>query len=211
MMIGLSNHLLSIVFRFHYRSQKVIGSLGIWLFPKIGIPPNGWFIMETPIKMDDLGGTPLFLERPIFIPLDPNKNSLIFSTIFCFGCNIQVVTFVAWQNPKVFLSLEKNASFLRWHKGPMNTTPPNKGFKFPKISLVNYHWNGDPGNISSRFRLSEGLPSIPTQLSRDKDGCTPTTYVYPNGIYWVQPWDSWGLQNPLIPTSYRAYSSGFPI
>ena len=30
LMIGVSNHLLSIVFRFHYHSQKVIGSLGIW-------------------------------------------------------------------------------------------------------------------------------------------------------------------------------------
>ena len=26
----------------------------IWVFPKIGIPQNGWFIMENPIKMDDL-------------------------------------------------------------------------------------------------------------------------------------------------------------
>ena len=38
----------------------------IWVFPEMGVPQNGWFKRENPIKTDDLG-VPLFQETTIYI------------------------------------------------------------------------------------------------------------------------------------------------
>ena len=38
----------------------------IWMFPKIVVPQNGWFIVENLIKMGWFGGTPIFRNTHIF-------------------------------------------------------------------------------------------------------------------------------------------------
>ena len=51
----------------------------MWVFPKIVVPQNGWFIMENLVKMDDLGGTLIFGNIHVCLKCSPRKLSPFFS------------------------------------------------------------------------------------------------------------------------------------
>ena len=54
-----------------------------WVFPKIGVPQNGWFMMENLIEMDDLG-VPLFLETHKWDPFRVNQTIQIYGNLQAF-------------------------------------------------------------------------------------------------------------------------------
>ena len=62
---------------FHQAGFQKVHQKGLfcfkWVFPKIGVPQNGWFIRENPIKMDDLGVFPYFWKHPNLGPICRRK------------------------------------------------------------------------------------------------------------------------------------------
>ena len=75
----------------------------MWVFPKIMVPQNGWFIMEIPIKTDALG-VPLFLETPTFVPFQNPHPTLVPSSQAApklrFDATGKWLETIQWMHPK---------------------------------------------------------------------------------------------------------------
>ena len=105
-----------------YPTAKFVAVPIIWVFPKIGVPQNGWFMMENPIRMDDLR-VPLFSETSISL-------SFHTATLPKSSC---CIPYLAWKFPSVSSDssdLWNNSKMLEQHdhvKSGVSTEKKNVG------------------------------------------------------------------------------------
>ena len=102
-----------------------------WVFPKIVVPQNGWFIMENPIKWmitTIFGNIQILLEGPLFL----NDK---------FGWSM-IVTCILWHDPLIWLV---NLLGETWPKA-INWGSWNLMLHYPKLKVC--AWQAPPGHLS---------------------------------------------------------------
>ena len=146
-----------------------------WVFPKIGVLQNGWFIMENPIKIDNLG-VPLFSETSTCWI----KESVVFFWWLNSGTNPAVEEKIFQDDSEVgncFVIRESCKSKGTPKSPPSANTPDQKICKtlsrdhekphcflplFPEGGALR-HWEG-----TSLYLIQEAYPHPSAQTSADR-------------------------------------------
>ena len=102
----------------------------IWVFPKIGVPQNGWFIMKNPIKMGWFGGTPIFRNthicsfhiKLIFCLTHFSKTTTCFCWWLLFACEWNPPNWrdwnLFWPQRSLVTQPKPDADVFAWFRSP---------------------------------------------------------------------------------------------